>query len=96
MSISYNRLLVDIKYFITQTVKFWVFMIRCTQYEKHIPAPKDRFAFLFALSQKKDWHDKSTIYRDGCIQHTELCVKIPLITTFSPSSLIALTVSEMY
>ena len=53
MSISYNRLLVDIKYFITQTVKFWVFIIRCTQYEKPIPVPKDRFAFLFVLSQKK-------------------------------------------
>ena len=44
---------------------------------------------------RKDWHDKSTIYRDGCIQHTELCVKIPLISTFSPSSLIPLTILEM-
>ena len=39
--------------FITQNCQVLGFMIRCTQYEKPIPVPKDRFAFSFVLSQKK-------------------------------------------
>ena len=31
---------------------------------------------------RRNWHKKSTIYRGGCIQHTELCVQISLISTF--------------
>ena len=38
---------------ITQNCQVLGFMIRCTQYEKPIPVPKDRFAFSFVLSQKK-------------------------------------------
>ena len=37
----------------TQNCQILGFMIRCTQYEKPIPVPNDRLAFLFVLSQKK-------------------------------------------
>ena len=43
----------------------------------------------------KSWLDKSTIYGNGCVQYTEIGLEKPLISTFSPSWLIPLTISEM-
>ena len=72
------------KHLSPKTVKFLVLWLDAHNMKSPYQCPRRDLHFCLCF-RRKNWHYKSTICRDGCIQHTELCVRIPLISTFSPS-----------
>ena len=78
----------------TTTAKFWVLWLDTHNMKSPYQCPRTDLNFRLCFL-RENWHEKSTIYRNRCLQHTEICGQNPFISTFSPSKLIRRTISKM-